>query len=165
MRSLTEHLVRYGAVHRDRRNLATHAVGIPMIVLAGLTGLAGVGVDLGGWTLTPAHALVAGALGFYLALDVSLGLLMAALAAPTLWLATRLAADPVTWLAVGGGGFVAGWALQLVGHVWEGRKPAFLDDLVGLLEGPLFLVVEALFVVGLRAELRDAVHAQVGPTR
>ena len=34
MRSLIEQLAQYAAYHRDRCNIATHFVGIPMIVLA-----------------------------------------------------------------------------------------------------------------------------------
>ena len=32
--SASELLVRYAAYHRDRRNIATHLVGIPLIVFA-----------------------------------------------------------------------------------------------------------------------------------
>ena len=49
------------------------------------------------------------------------------------------------WLAWGMGFFVVGWAIQFVGHWYEGRKPAFVDDLIGLLVGPMFVVAEALF--------------------
>ena len=31
---LTQQLAKYAAYHRDRRNIATHFIGIPMIVLA-----------------------------------------------------------------------------------------------------------------------------------
>ena len=34
MRTLTQQLTQYAAYHRDRRNIATHFIGIPMIVLA-----------------------------------------------------------------------------------------------------------------------------------
>ena len=34
MTQLAACLARYGEYHRDRRNVATHSVGIPMIVLA-----------------------------------------------------------------------------------------------------------------------------------
>ncbi len=34
MKSLVEHLANYAAYHRDPRNVATHFIGIPMIVLA-----------------------------------------------------------------------------------------------------------------------------------
>jgi uncharacterized membrane protein YGL010W len=59
-----------------------------------------------------------------------------------------------------------GWVFQFVGHVaYEHRKPAFVDDVIGLLIGPLFVLAEALFGVGWRPELRDAIDAQVGPAR
>ena len=29
--------------------------------------------------------------------------------------------------------FAGGWAIQFLGHAFEGKKPAFVDDLVGLL--------------------------------
>ena len=34
MRAATELLTQYAAYHRDRRNIATHFVGVPMIVFA-----------------------------------------------------------------------------------------------------------------------------------
>ena len=34
MLTLTQHLSQYAAYHRDRRNIATHFVGIPLIVFA-----------------------------------------------------------------------------------------------------------------------------------
>jgi len=52
---------------------------------------------------------------------------------------------------------VIGWIIQFVGHYYEGRKPAFVDDLTGLVIGPLFLVAETAFALGLRVKLRDEV--------
>ena len=46
------------------------------------------------------------------------------------------------------GFFVVGWVIQFIGHYYEGRKPAFVDDLVGLLVGPMFVIAEALFALG-----------------
>ena len=34
MKTLTDQLAQYGAYHRDPRNIATHIVGVPMIMLA-----------------------------------------------------------------------------------------------------------------------------------
>ncbi len=60
--------------------------------------------------------------------------------------------------------FVVGWVFQFVGHYYEGRKPAFVDDLSGLIIGPLFVAAEFAFAMGLRKEVQDAVEAKVGPT-
>jgi uncharacterized membrane protein YGL010W len=57
---------------------------------------------------------------------------------------------------------VVGWVLQFVGHIrYEHRKPAFVDDIVGLLIGPLFVLAEALFGFGMRRPLRDAIEAKL----
>ena len=42
--------------------------------------------------------------------------------------------------------FVVGWALQYWGHYFEGMKPAFYDDVMGLAIGPLFVLAEAFFL-------------------
>lgn len=70
-------------------------------------------------------------------------------------------AATAAWLASGIGLFVVGWIIQFVGHYYEGRKPAFVDDLVGLLIGPLFLVAETAFAMGLARDTHDAMAAHV----
>jgi uncharacterized membrane protein YGL010W len=166
LRSLIDHLAGYAAYHRDRRNIATHFVGIPMIVVAIVILLSRPEFALAGLPLSPAAIAAFLAVLFYLALDRALGLVMAVLLGAALWLGVAVAAwSTATWLAVGIVLFVVGWALQFLGHYYEGRKPAFVDDLLGLLIGPLFVVAELGFAIGLRHELRDAVEARVGPTR
>ena len=166
MKTLQQHLTTYATYHRDRRNIATHFVGIPMIVLAVATLLSRPIALAGGVPLSPAVLVVALSVGFYLLLDVRFGVAMAALLALTLWPAHALAAGSTgLWLAAGGGLFVIGWIIQFVGHIFEGKKPAFVDDLVGLLIGPLFIVAEATFALGLRRDLHRAIEDSAGPTR
>lgn len=165
MRTLDQHLSTYAAYHRDRRNIATHFLGIPMIVLAVATLLSRPSWTAAGLPLSPALAVSAGALLFYAALDLRYALVMAAVLALGLWGGAWIAAQSTTtWLAAGIGLFVAGWVIQFVGHAFEGRKPAFVDDLVGLLVGPIFLVAETGFALGLRAELHETILSRVGPT-
>ncbi|WP_233871575.1 hypothetical protein [Paraburkholderia adhaesiva] len=45
------------------------------------------------------------------------------------------------------------------------RKPAFVDNVIGLVIGPLFVLAEALFGPGWRPALRAAIEAKAGPTR
>jgi uncharacterized membrane protein YGL010W len=169
MRTLTQQLTQYAAYHRDRRNIATHFVGIPMIVLAlaVLLSRPSFGIGVFPVTLSPAWLLFAAATVYYLALDVPLGVMMACVSALCTAFGAWIAAQAtLVWLATGIGLFVIGWVLQFVGHVaYEHRKPAFVDDVIGLLIGPLFVLAEALFGAGWRPELRDAIDAQVGPTR
>lgn len=171
MRSLETHLSQYAAYHLDRRNIATHLVGIPLIVVSIQTLLArpslGV-VDVLGAAVSLSPALVVTVLAVlaYLRLSLSLGLLMGLLLAAGLWLAQTAAAHTTqAWLIWGIGGFFVGWVFQFVGHYFEGRKPAFVDDLAGLFVGPLFVVVEVLFALGLYPRLHDQVRATAGALR
>ena len=166
MRTLTDHLAQYAAYHRDRRNIATHFIGIPMIVLAVAVLLSRPGFLLFGFTLTPAVLVVVAAVIFYLMLDMRFGLVMAVLYAISVWVGYVVARQSTgIWLATGVGVFVVGWIVQFVGHYWEGRKPAFVDDIAGLIIGPLFVVAEAAFLLGLRDDVRREVEKRAGPTQ
>ena len=164
MKTLVEHLAGYAAYHRDRRNIATHFIGIPMIVLGVQVLMARTSWLLGGLLLTPALVASVAAVAFYLRLDRRYGALMALLLGLGLWAARGIAVqEHATWLGTGLGLFVVGWAVQFVGHVFEGRKPAFVDDLVGLLVGPLFVAAEAGFLLGLRTEVQREIEARLSP--
>lgn len=165
MRTLVDQLSQYAAYHRDARNVATHFVGIPMIVVAVAILLSR--PVLPGWqplgiALSPALAVVLVTGAYYLWLDLRFGLVMAAVLGLSLWAGQSAAAlDTMAWLAWGGSLFVLGWVIQFIGHVFEGRKPAFVDDLMGLIIGPLFLVAEAAFAFGLRTEVQGQMLARL----
>jgi uncharacterized membrane protein YGL010W len=166
MKTLTDHLAQYAAYHRDRRNIATHLVGVPMIVLAVTVLLARPSVTVAGLPLSVALVAALATALFYLRLDLRFGVVMAALLGAAVALAQALA-DLAwgPWLAVGLGLFVGGWIIQFVGHAFEGRKPAFVDDLVGLVIGPLFVVAELAFALGLRRDVQVEVERRAGPQR
>lgn len=161
MKSLVDQLANYAAYHRDKRNIATHFVGIPMIVVGTQGLLAKIGVG----PLNLAVGATALCTRYYRKLDPKYGNVMGAVLGATCAMGTGIAALPLPlWAATAGGLFVGGWAIQFVGHKLEGKKPAFVDDLVGLVIGPLFLVVEAAFAMGLSPELRAEIEGRVGPT-
>ncbi len=162
MKSLVERLASYAEYHRDKRNIATHFVGIPMILVGTQSALARFGIG-------PINAAV-GATGlatrYYRELDPTFGSAMAAVLGATCAVGTAIAALPMPiWAATTAGLFVGGWALQFLGHALEGKRPAFLDDMRGLLDGPLFLVAEVAFALGLQPELRAEIERRAGPTR
>ncbi len=165
MRTLEQHITQYAAYHRDRRNIATHFAGIPIIVFSVLLALTLVRLPFETMTLTLAVFAVSYAGCYYLKLDLGLGLAMAVYLVANYFLATSLAAEIssanvlLTALAC----FVAGWALQFLGHKYEGMKPAFFDDLAGLVIGPLFIMTEVFFALGLKPKLKEYVEARVGP--
>lgn len=163
-RSLVRQLAKYRDYHRDHRNVLTHVLGIPMIVLAITTLLARPSMEIaasgyGAVVLTPAIVLAALAALYYLRLDLPIGALMTLLLAIFTGLGHALAWMSYTaWLGGGIALFVVGWIFQLVGHKFEGRKPAFVDDLRSFLVGPLFLVMEGLFALGLMSGLKREVE-------
>ena len=162
MKSLVDRLASYAESHRDKRNIATHFVGIPMILVGTQATLAKIGIG-------PINAAVAAtglATRYYRAIDPAYGNATGAVLGATCALGTAIAAMPLPlWAGTAASLFVGGWALQLVGHAFEGKKPAFLDDLLGLLDGPLFLVAEVAFALGLSPELQAEVERRAGPTR
>ncbi|HBP49792.1 DUF962 domain-containing protein [Pseudomonas sp. FSL R10-0056] len=159
MKSLVDHLSQYAAYHRDPHNIATHFVGIPLIVIAVATLL-----SRPQWMgISPAVLVMLASAVFYLRLELRLGLLMTLLLALTVWLGHALAGlGTAAWLGWGIGLFVVGWVFQFVGHYYEGRKPAFIDDVTGLIVGPLFVVVELGFLLGWREDLRREMALRAG---
>ncbi|MES2721146.1 MAG: Mpo1-like protein [Pseudomonadota bacterium] len=162
MKTLTQHLAQYASYHRNMRNVITHIVGVPIIVVSVAALLAKLTLDVNGVTLSAAMVMAAASIVFYLRLDLGIGLIMAVLMSGSVMIGTEIAALPtLQWFVISIGSFVVGWIIQFIGHYFEGRKPAFVDDLSGLAIGPLFVTVEVLFMLGLRRELREAMQQRV----
>lgn len=169
MKTLTDQLAQYASYHRDRRNIATHFVGIPMIVLA-----LAILLSRPQWHVAPVSLAISPALVlfvcatiYYVVLDLALGAVMAIFSAACLVVGAWLAHEPtMTWAASGAALFIVGWIFQFVGHMaYEHRKPAFADDLIGLVIGPLFVLAEIFFGFGWRSTLRDSVERRASALR
>jgi uncharacterized membrane protein YGL010W len=159
MQTLEQQMSFYAAYHQDARNKATHFVGVPMIIFGLFIALGWARVEIGGVTLTAAMLLVAVVLVWYFLLDVPLALAMLALNAALLTLADRVSLLPIgagfVWFLVFFGG---GWVIQLIGHAWEGRKPALVDNFFQIFVAPIFLAAEAFFALGYKPALHAAVQ-------
>lgn len=159
MKTAAEQLSFYAAYHRNRWNRLTHYFGIPSIILAILIPMMWAGVDVGWFRITPALGFVVLVLCYYYVLDWGLATAALLLILPLFLAAQRLGALPLNegipaFVCL----FVGGWILQFIGHtVFEKRRPAFTDNLIQLLIGPLFFVLELLNALGLRTNL----HSQV----
>lgn len=166
MKTFSEQLSKYALYHRDARNILTHLVGIPLIVLAVLTLLSRPAVDMGGLMLTPALIVLILSCIYYIRLNVAYGLVMTMLLLAGLQLSMLFASlSTAVWLGLGIGLFVVGWIIQFIGHAYEGKKPAFVDDIIGLVIGPLFIVVEVAFMLGLSKDLKQQIELQAGAIR
>lgn len=166
MQRLAQHLTQYAAYHRDRRNIATHLAGVPMIVFSIVLALSVVDIPGAPIALHLAGLASIAACLYYFRLDTTFGATMAGVLFVMCAVAsevTHRAGDG--WaLAAAAATFIAGWALQFWGHKFEGMKPAFFDDAKQLLIGPLFICAEVYFMMGFRLQLRRYIEERVGPT-
>jgi uncharacterized membrane protein YGL010W len=150
-------LATYASYHRDARNRATHFIGIPAIVFSILLPLALVRVA--GISAAVPVALLA--LVGWIALDRVIGLAMVVVMLPMLIVAEWIAhtyGSAIAWI-VFAVFFVGGWVFQLVGHVWEGRRPALADNLFQAFIGPMFIMAEVLMALGLKQDLKAAIRS------
>jgi len=153
-------LATYASYHRDPRNRATHVIGIPAIMFSILVVLALGRLHLFGLDLS--WAVIAAALGIigWVALDRVIGIAMIIVTVPMLvvaeWMAASFSAATV-WI-VFAVFFIGGWIFQLVGHVWEGRRPALVDNLFQAFVGPMFIMAEVLMALGLKQDLKALVE-------
>ena len=148
MRDLRFFLEAYEKDHRNPVNKLIHYICVPLIVTCSVGigwavsdllygGL--VGVDALPWVNLGSLGLAA-AMVFYARLSRELLVSMLGYAVVSWLLLYAL------WAAIGGLGlllvtaglWVAAWALQFVGHKYEGAAPSFTNDPVFLLVGPAF---------------------------
>ena len=159
MKTLEDQMSFYAAYHQDARNKATHFVGVPLIAFSLMIPLGWLRADLGGFTVSATLVVTALLMLYYLVLDIPLGLASCAIFALMLWGAEPLAQAPfmasLGWFLLL---FVGGWALQLWGHVYEGRKPALADNLFQVFVAPIFLAAEVFFALGYKPRLHQEVQ-------
>ena len=158
MKSLEEQMSFYAAYHQDARNKISHFIGVPAIIFGLFIALGWLRVDFGGVALSAAMLLTAVVLVWYFLLDIPLALAMVVVNGVLLYLADQVAVQPMkvgaVWFLVFFGG---GWIVQLIGHVFEGRKPALVDNFFQVFVAPVFLAAEVFFALGYKPKL----HAEV----
>src|ERR1700730_2783043 len=130
VRNVDRLLNRYGEFHRNAANKAIHWVCVPLIVWSVLGAL---------WAVSPVvvYFAIGATMVFYVWLSPRLALGMLGVMALMVWpLALLGSSTLIVSIAV----FVAAWIGQFIGHILEGRKPAFLQDLRSLLTIPVWVL-------------------------
>ena len=166
MKTIEDQMATYAAYHQDARNKATHFIGVPVIVLSLFIPLAWLRVDIGGVAISAAMLFAAAVLVYYFMLDVAMALAMLVIFGLLIWLGERIAMLGAlagwSWFAAL---FVGGWILQLVGHVYEGRRPALADNLFQIFVAPIFLCAEIFFALGYKPDLQSSVQQRAQQLR
>ncbi|MEW6995526.1 DUF962 domain-containing protein [Colwelliaceae bacterium MEBiC 14330] len=161
MKSIEEQLARYKSVHLNKKNIQTHFVGVPLIVFAVTLMLSMVTFEVNMevifgrpfyFSFSLAMAIFSVVALYYLVLHRLLALGMFLYIVANLMLA-ELFRDTQGLIIIALALFVLGWLIQFIGHYFEKAKPAFVDDLSQFLIGPLFLMAELYFMLGLEPRL------------
>ncbi|MDF1780006.1 MAG: DUF962 domain-containing protein [Alcanivoracaceae bacterium] len=157
MRSLEQFLQAYGESHRNPVNQYIHILCVPAIFFASL-GLLWL-IPVGNWLGLSASnaywvngATLLGVFAGLLYLRLSIGtfvLMVGWFAASVLGvIAIEQQGWPLLWISLAV--WVFAWILQVYGHKVEGKKPSFIDDLIFLLIGPIFVSVEVAAKLGIK---------------
>jgi len=152
----------YLAYHRNPKNRATHFVGVPLIAFSLLIPMSWLDLfTIGGQTVTLAAVFLLAVGVLYLWMEPLIGFCTLAFFVPGLFLADAIAAT-----GYGAGGatfaalFVGRWLIQLIGHAFEGRKPALADNLFQVFIAPMFLMAEVFFALGRKRDLHDEMESR-----
>lgn len=160
MKSLEEQMSVYLRYHRHPKNKLTHFFGVPLIMFSLLVVFGLVRIQMGEVSVTLASVLALALLAYYFRLDAVLAVAMTLFIAVLMILANRVCTlgTPAA-VSVFGTAFVGGWVLQLIGHAYEGRRPAFVDNFVQLFIAPIFLMAEVFFAFGYKRDVAERVEA------
>lgn len=163
MKTIEERMAGYAAYHKDPKNKLTHFFGVPMVYYSPLIAFGWLRFELFGLDASVAWVLFAVTMVWYFTLDFGLATIMTIISLPIVALCDMASRLPFSesltiFLVIK----LVGWVIQLVGHVFEGRRPALVDNLVQALMAPLFLIAEVLFFLGIRRSLQADVDARVG---
>jgi uncharacterized membrane protein YGL010W len=160
IKTLEQQMAVYAAYHRHPLNRLTHFFGVPLIMFALFIPLSWIAVPVSGSPVTLAMIIAASLLVYYFLLDTALALAMTVLVSLLLSVAHWIAdsASMTTVWAVFVACFAGGWILQIVGHIFEGRRPALVDNLWQIFVAPIFLMAEVFFGLGFKRAVRDRVR-------
>ena len=139
MKNANWYLEKYGESHQNPTNVLIHKIFVPLIMFSviGLLWAIPVGQNLP-WFVNFGVGLVAVALVFYMTMGPLIFISMLAIVAPMIYGNFLLSQSP-SHLNLSIGIFVFSWIMQFYGHKIEGKKPSFLEDLLFLLVGPVWV--------------------------
>ena len=130
MRKVDQLFARYGESHRNPANKAIHWICVPLITWSALA-------VLWAWSPMAAYAGIGLAIAFYAWLSPSIALGMIVVFALMVYPLSLLESGVLIVAAVV---FVLAWIGQFIGHLIEGKKPSFFEDVKMLLIGPAWLL-------------------------
>lgn len=161
MKSFIEQTQFYAAYHQKPTTFYTHLAGVPLIIFSLMIFLGFFHLVIPGVMDTNLAGIATIVLlVYYFLLNWRLALVLTVFFFFMLWIADTIS-DPgptrfALWFFLIT--FISGWALQLIGHFFEGNRPAFMDNLWQLFIAPLYLTAELFFKAGRMKKLEEQIH-------
>ena len=138
-KSFDEWMEAYGRDHQNPTNKLIHKFCVPLILFSVLGLLWSVKLPIVESSFSNLSMLVAiGGLLFYLKLSQLYFVMMLVKVSLMIYLITLISHE-AWFLNMCIGIFVAAWIGQFIGHKIEGQKPSFLEDIVFIMIGPLWV--------------------------
>ncbi len=166
MNSFIEQARLYATYHQNPITRYTHFVGVPLIIFSLMVLLGFIHLVIPGVIdITLAGLATVVLLLYYYYLNWRLALVLTVIFIVLLWFADLVSRVGPTRVALWTFviTFVLGWALQLVGHLIEGKRPAFIDNFWLALTAPLFLTAELFFLTGRMQKLKAQIEEATPP--
>ncbi|MDA9951726.1 DUF962 domain-containing protein [Oligoflexaceae bacterium] len=160
MRKIEKLLLEYKAYHSNEINTYLHWVGVPVVTFSIFLFLAWFRFIVPEVQVSLAMIFFLASTVYYVRLDRQIGLIVFLSFGLLLILAefaARLSFSTsiVIFLAC----FGLGWVIQFIGHYFEGRRPALLDNIWQVFNAPIFVVCEVMFFFGRKQELKNALQS------
>lgn len=153
MKKIDELITSYQSYHTKKSTKMTHYFGIPFVAFSLLILFSWVQIVVPNFFhINVSWIFVAAVLVYYFILDVQMALIATIIFIPLTLIANWLGHNGPDMLS----GilflifFIGGWILQLVGHLFEGKRPALVDNFWQIFVAPLFLIHELFQKLGLR---------------
>eukprot|EP01027_Heterolobosea_sp_BB2_P004156 GEZU01006315.1.p1 GENE.GEZU01006315.1~~GEZU01006315.1.p1 ORF type:complete len:209 (-),score=70.11 GEZU01006315.1:108-695(-) len=175
--SVSDQFVNYGEYHRNPVNKLIHFIFVPLIVFSLLIFVAGVPIPVPAAVEAAIpkeySTLLAPNLGlvflmilipYYLILDFATGMLLLIENALFYLGANYIyhTYGPSQAYTIAAITQVVSWGTQFLGHgVWEGRRPALVDNGLQIFIAPLFVMLEALFFLGFKQDLKKTIEKKL----
>jgi uncharacterized membrane protein YGL010W len=161
MKPFIEQAQLYASFHQNEVTRYTHFAGVPLIILSVMILLGFVKIAVPGIFATSLAFLATIALlVYYFMLTWELALPLTPILLFLLWLSSWFSHAGPTKLGVWSFiiTFVVGWGLQFYGHFIEGKKPAFMVNIMQMLIAPLYLTAELIFMAGYMSALKERIY-------
>ena len=139
MKNANWYLEKYGESHRNPTNILIHKIFVPLIMFSviGLLWSIPLSESLP-WYLNFGVGLVVISLAFYFSMSPLISFFMLLITLPMIY-GNFLLAQTEFHLSASILIFIVSWIMQFYGHKIEGKKPSFLEDLLFLLVGPVWV--------------------------